>query len=159
GDDWLTADIDMVVLHDPRMRRAQLDALQPTRPLLLTGWTGHGMLVNSAAQRALGLALDQVPAGGWLGRDALGNFDGRAYEYAQWSPRLRLPTRIERLPEVIGRNSAMLLGLGITSIQNMAIGTPLPAFVDAWRGSGTPLRLRAIRTPLGSRPGDAPDHL
>ena len=159
GEQWLTADIDMAVLHDPAMRRAQLDALQPTRPLLLTGWTGHGMLVNSAGQQALGLLLDSVPSGGWLGRDATGKFDGRVYEYAQWSPRVNLPGRPDVLRKVIARDSDMLLKLGITSIQNMAIGTPLPEFIAAWQDSKTPLRVRAIRTPLAKAPGDAPDDL
>ncbi|UNK56480.1 amidohydrolase family protein [Pseudoxanthomonas daejeonensis] len=159
GDGWITADIGMEVLHDPAMRRAQLDALQPTRPLLLTGWTGHGMLVNSAAQKALGLSLEDVPAGGWLGRDASGAFDGRVYEYAQWSPRAGLPARPERLRRVIARDSDALLRLGVTSVQNMAIGTPLPDFIAAWKDTGTPLRLRAIRTPLARAPGQPPDHL
>jgi predicted amidohydrolase YtcJ len=141
------------------MRRAGLDALQPERPVLRTGWTGHGMLVNSAAQHALGLSLDNVPAGGWLGRDSSGAFDGRVYEYAQWSPRAGLPMRPEVLRRVIARDAEMMLKLGVTSVQNMAIGTPLPDFIAAWQATGTPLRLRAIRTPLARRPGDAPDHL
>src|SRR5690606_4686127 len=49
GDVWISADIDIPVLHDPGMRRAQLDALQPTRPMLLTAWTGHGMLEHRRA--------------------------------------------------------------------------------------------------------------
>ena len=159
GDRWISADIGMDALHDPSLRRAGLDALQPERPVLLTGWTGHGMLVNSAAQRVLGLSLDRVPAGGWLGRDASGRFDGRVYEYAQWSPRLRLPARPQRLREVIAGDSDMLLKLGVTSIQNMAIGTPLPEFIAAWQDSRTPLRVRMIRTPLAKTPGDAPDDL
>jgi predicted amidohydrolase YtcJ len=156
GDRWLTADIGMDVLADPTMRRRQLDALQPRRPVLLTGWTGHGMLVNSAALQALGLSTERVPPGGWLGRDASGMADGRVYEYAQWSPRTQLPPRPERLREVIGEDAATLLKLGITSIQNMAIGTSIPDFIAAWRDSGTPLRVRAIRTPLATAPGQPP---
>lgn len=159
GERWITADIDMDALHDPTLRRAGLDALQPDRPVLLTGWTGHGMLVNSAGQRALGLSLNNVPPGGWLGRDATGAFDGRVYEYAQWSPRMRLPVRPQRLREVIAGTSSELLKLGITSIQNMAIGTSLPDFLSAWQDVGTPLRVRVIRTPLALQPGTAPDHL
>ena len=160
GEAWITADIDMAVLGDPAMRRAQLDLLQPTRPVMLTGWTGHGMLVNSAGQKALGLALDAVPAGGWLGRDAAGAFDGRVYEYAQWSPRVGLPAPDPAaLRGSFERASARLLKLGITSIQNMAIGTALPDFIAAWQASGTPLRVRVIRTPLARRPGEAPEHL
>ena len=63
GDRWLTADIGMDVLADPTMRRRQLDALQPRRPVLLTGWTGHGMLVNSAALQALGLSTELLARG------------------------------------------------------------------------------------------------
>jgi predicted amidohydrolase YtcJ len=159
GERWITADIDMDALHDPTLRRAGLDALQPDRPVALTGLTGHGMLVNTAGQRALGLSLDNVPPGGWLGHDATGAFDGRVYEYAQWSPRVRLPARPERLRQVIAGESAALLKLGITSIQNMAIGTSLPDFLAAWQDVGTPLRVRVIRTPLALQPGTAPDHL
>ena len=156
GDRWITADIGMDVLADPSMRRRQLDALQPQRPVVLSGWTGHGALLNSAALRAMGLASGQAPPGGWLGRDARGELDGRAYEYAQWSPRTQLPPRPERLREVIGEDAAALLKLGVTSIQNMAIGTPVPDFVAAWRDSGTPLRVRVIRTPLATVPGQPP---
>ena len=159
GDHWITADIGMDVLADPSMRRRQLDALQPERPVVLTGWTGHGALLNSAALHAMGLSPARVPAGGWLGRDAHGDADGRVYEYAQWSARTQLPPRPDRLREVIAADSTMLLKLGITSIQNMAIGTPLPAFIDAWQDTRTPLRLRAIRTPLALQPGEAPEHL
>lgn len=42
----------------------------------------------------------------------------------------------------------MLLKLGITSIQNMAISTPLPDFIGTWQDTDTPLRVRMIRTPL-----------
>ena len=156
GARWITADIDMEALHDPALRRAGLDALHPERPVLLTGWTGHGALVNSAAQRVLGLTLDDVPAGGWLGRDARGAFDGRVYEYAQWSPRTHLPERPERLREVIATETTGLLKLGITSIQNMAIGTTMSGFIDAWQDTNTLLRLRAIRVPLALRPGQSP---
>ncbi len=159
GDLWITAGIDMDALHDPALRLAGLDALHPHRPVLLTGWTGHGMLVNSAARRALGLSPEDVPAGGWLGRDASGAFDGRVYEYAQWSPRARLPPRPRQLRGIIAAQSETLLKLGITSIQNMAIGSPVPDFVAAWRDTGTLLRVRVIRTPLAKVPGEAPDHL
>ena len=152
---WLTADIGMDVLADPAMRRRQLDALQPTRPVLLTGWTGHGMLANSAALRAMALSPDRVPPGGWLGRDAAGDLDGRVYEYAQWSPRTQLPARPERLREVIAADAGAFLKLGVTSIQNMAIGTPVPDFIAAWQDTGTPLRVRVVRTPMATAPGDA----
>src|SRR5690606_8435703 len=87
-----------------------------------------------------------------------GRFDGRVYEYAQWSPRTGLPAQPAALRERIAAEANALLQLGITSIQNMAIGTPLPELIAAWQEAGTPLRLRAVRTPLARAPGEAPDH-
>ena len=147
-DRWITADIAPALLDEPGLHIAALDALQPRRPVFLTGWTGHGTLMNSAAARALGLDAGQAPPGGWLGRDALGRFDGRAYEYAQWQPVRRLPPRPERLREVLRRDSGELLKLGITSIQNLPMRTALPDYLAAWKDAGSPLRMRVVRVPM-----------
>src|SRR3546814_19036695 len=60
---------------------------------MLASWTGHGAIVNSAAQRALALDLDAPVAGGWYGENDAGEFDGRLYEYAQW--------RLQALPPLL----------------------------------------------------------
>lgn len=54
------------MLDDPRARRAALDAVAPQHPVWLEAGSGHGVIVNSAALRALGIAEDAPdPAGGF----------------------------------------------------------------------------------------------
>src|SRR5690606_27410096 len=84
GDGWITGQVGGQAFADPRLDRRQLDAVQPTRPIMLASWTGHGTILNSAAQRALALDLEAPVAGGWYGENEGGEFDGRLYEYAQW---------------------------------------------------------------------------
>lgn len=147
GDGWITGEIGGSAFADPRLRRARLDALHPTRPVSLGSWTGHGAVINSAAQRALSIDPRAPVAGGWYGRDAAGAFDGRLFEYARWrATRLRDQGDGEATVAAIRGYAQQALALGITSIQNMPTGETPERFLAAWRKAGAPLRLRLIRT-------------
>jgi len=50
---WIVGEIGATVLDDPRATRATLDPITQDRPLILTAWTGHGSIFNTAALRAL----------------------------------------------------------------------------------------------------------
>lgn len=147
GDGWITGDIGGAAFADPRLRRARLDALHPTRPVSLGSWTGHGAVINSAAQRALSIDPQAPIAGGWYGRDATGAFDGRLFEYARWrATRLRSRGDDDATVNAIRDYTQQALALGITSIQNMPTGETPERFLAAWRQADAPLRLRLIRT-------------
>jgi len=144
---WIRSIIGGAIFTDLRWNRARLDRLQPNRPVILLGFTGHGMLLNSAAMRLLGVKPDVEVPGGWYGRDAEGEFDGRVHEYAQHRIYARLPREgdaadIERLQAYATEASQ----LGITSVQSMN-WLPLKTFVDDWQRAGAPQRMRAIRWP------------
>ena len=101
GDGWLSASIGAQLFNDPGFSIAALDALQRTRPVILMAMTGHGTIVNSAAQRRLKIDPTAPVPGGWYGKDTEGHFDGRLYEYTQWrmravQPRRPTPTRSRR---------------------------------------------------------------
>jgi len=157
GDGWLSASIGAKVLEDPGFTIASLDALQPTRPVILMAMTGHGTMVNSAARRTLGLDPGAPVPGGWYGKDADGNFDGRLYEYAQWRMRATQPP----LPDAaevaaIQAHARDALKAGTTSLQVMAM-LPATRFVALWQQSGMPQRLRLIRLPIPAAFGDPVD--
>jgi hypothetical protein len=149
GDEsWIRGTIAAQVFTDLSWNTARLDALQPTRPVVLSVVTGHGLLLNSAAIRALEVDPSVPVAGGWYGRDAAGGFDGRLFEYAGWKAARQYPRSPDATHVGWLRNYGEAASkAGITSLQNFS-WTPLPQFLDLWRQSGAPQRLRAIRWPL-----------
>src|SRR5690606_6636020 len=48
GEGWITGQVGGQAFADPRLDRRHLDAVQPTRPVMLASWTGHGTILNSA---------------------------------------------------------------------------------------------------------------
>lgn len=148
GDGWITGQIGGLAFADPRLDRERLDALQPERPVMLASWSGHGTILNSAAQRALSLDLDAPVAGGWHGKDADGEFDGRLYEYAQWRLRtLQPPLPDETVIAALRGYTGQALRHGTTSLQAMAMMPPR-RFLSLWQRSQAPQHLRLIRLPL-----------
>ena len=80
-------------------------------------WTGHQVILNSAALRLYNILDNQPdPPGGSYGRDASGRLDGRLYEYAV---RLSLPVDEDRQRDVWREIAGQLAAFGITSVQNM----------------------------------------
>jgi predicted amidohydrolase YtcJ len=149
---WLRGEIGVRVLDDPAAARATLDPITPNHPVLLTGWTGHGGLLNTAALRALGVADDEPdPPGGWFGRvRGTAQLSGIAHEYALFRLERRLGERVPRADaETSVRHYVQeALKLGITSVQDMGTSVTAPALADLLRAAGAPLRWRVIRFPL-----------
>jgi predicted amidohydrolase YtcJ len=88
---WLRTDVGMRLLGDPAARRDALDSVAPRHPVSLEAAWGHGMILNTAALRALRIpeaAAD--PLGGSYERDADGRLTGRLDEYARWDAQRRL---------------------------------------------------------------------
>jgi predicted amidohydrolase YtcJ len=145
---WLRARIGPRVLADPAVDRAALDRIAPGHPVMLHGWWGHGMLLNSAALRALGID-DAVadPFGGWYGRDASGRLTGRLDEYAAWDAQRRLAA-LQPDSALVADLRAFAdssLRLGVTSVQDMA-GSFSPAqTLRVFRAARLPIRVRLIR--------------
>jgi len=114
----LTASIGSRVLEDRTVNRDALDAISASRPIRLNVWTGHGVILNSAALRLYNIRDDQRdPPGGRYGRDANGRLDGRLDEYAGF--RLSLLVDENRQREVWQGIARQLAAFGITSVQNM----------------------------------------
>jgi len=146
---WLRGEIGVRVLDDPAATRATLDLITPSHPVLLTGWTGHGGLLNTAALRALGVADDEPdPRGGWFGRvRGTSQVSGIAHEYALFRLERRLGERVPRADAAANVRHYVqeALKLGITSVQDMGTSVTAPALADLLREAGGPLRWRVMR--------------
>jgi len=143
GQGWLHGVIGPLVVNDPRNWRQALDAVAPARPVMLRPWWGHGMVLNSAALRELGIDETTAdPPGGWYGRAADGRLDGRVREAAE----LMLIRRLAALQtpaeaaEAYRRNGELYLGWGVTSYHLMAHNQSLPDALEALKASGTALK-------------------
>ena len=149
---WLRGEIGARVLDDPSATRATLDPITPNHPVLLTAFTGHGGLLNTAALRALGVADEEPdPPGGWFGRTrGTPQISGVAHEYALWRLERRLGERVARADAVanVRRYVQEALKLGITSVQDMGTALAAPRLADLLREAGAPLRWRVIRFSL-----------
>jgi predicted amidohydrolase YtcJ len=149
------------VLGNPRATRTTLDSIAAEHPVMLQSWTEHGVIVNTAALRTLGVRDDEPdPQGGRFARTSDGHtLAGLAEEAAD---RL-LFQRLARPPDTAARVRAfqefarMAASFGITSVQAM---TPYPP--DAVRTllaeAQLPVRVRLIDFPVAAistwhRPG------
>jgi predicted amidohydrolase YtcJ len=143
----MTAIIGPGVLNDPTMTRAGLDKLAPGRKVLLREFTGHAIILSSAALAAINIPdNDEDPVGGWYERDSSGKINGKLHEYAAYDAmrRIAMSTPDIDATQQLADYGSQALRLGITSIQNMSFVTRA-RFVQLAKASHFPLRVRVIR--------------
>lgn len=138
------------IINNPNITGRTLDNMAVNRRIILTSFTGHGMILSSAARILLGVADDAPdPEGGWFGRDADGKVNGRAFEYAQYPLERRFfdlatDDEVAQVVEAFGQE---LLRFGITSIQAMPLLSE-ERFIQAYNTARIPVRLRVMDLPL-----------
>ena len=147
----LQVEIGAQVLDDPAVTRAWLDARVPNRPVMLHAYTGHGLILNSAALVLLAVNESiQNPEGGRFERDASGRLNGRVEEYAEQLLWRRLTARVPAAdaPDAYVRFARDAVGLGITSVQEMGLGDRQAKVVADLLKADPPIRWRALRFPM-----------
>ncbi len=112
------------LLDDPRVTRAALDELAPEHPVILSTWTGHSAILNSAAFKMLGVQENEPdPIGGRYVRASNGTLTGLVLEFAQFRLHRRLSELAsdEKALEETRRFLSQAMQYGITSVQLMSI--------------------------------------
>ena len=147
---WIVGEVGGAVIDDPRATRATLDPLTPDRPLVLSSWTGHGAIHNTAALKALGVSeTEPDPPGGWFGR-ADGKLTGLAHEYADYVLSQRLTMLPDRAAQVKAMQAfaAEVVSYGITSVQAMMTAFPAAEAAPWIASANLPVRMRLIDFPM-----------
>ncbi|MGH7789645.1 MAG: amidohydrolase [Candidatus Binatia bacterium] len=143
--------IGATVLDDPTATRFLLDGIAPQNPVVMQGFTGHGMLFNTALMDRLGVAADQPdPPGGFFVRDPdTGIISGVAHEYAQFiMERQYIAQQSEAAAIAVYRiMDQVFASQGITSVQLMA-GQPTLQLARLLAAADPKLRWRIIRMPM-----------
>jgi predicted amidohydrolase YtcJ len=154
---WLATTVGGRALDEPTAARAALDEVAPAHPVWITGWSGHGALLNTAGLRAAGLLDAPDPPGGWQTRDADARPTGRVDEYALLGAarRLALAAGPAATLAAARAHGAESVRLGITTVQDMATGyTPTVARALAASGAMR-VRHRILRFPMTDGAGRA----
>lgn len=153
---WIRGTIGARLLADSTARRGALDLAAPRHPVLLRVPWGHGMLVNSAALRTVGIPEGTPdPLGGAYERDRTGRLTGSLVEYAGWRV-FRLANRA--LPDsvivrALQREAQTRLEWGVTSLQNMADAFEPAQTIRVLRAARLPQRVRVVRWPMAGAGG------
>lgn len=118
--------------------REQLDAVTGGRPALLRSFDCHGAWTNSAALELAGVDRDTPdPEHGFFVRDASGAPTGMLEERAVAEVMAFVPPEtMEDHTQALVRANGVLLGLGITSVQDAIVGGGLgiPDQIPAYQG-------------------------
>lgn len=136
---------------DVSVTREALDRIAPTHPVVLTTFTGHACILNSAALTRFGIGEDQADLPGTrFERGADGELTGVLREYARMIIRRKLAEQTNDADGIkqIRGDLADALRLGITSIQDMANVIPPERVVRLLQQAQMPVRVRVIRMPL-----------
>lgn len=143
------------VLSDPAARRPALDLIAPAHPVEVQAWSGHGLILNSAALSAAGLADSTPdPLGGRFERDRSGRLTGLLEEYAAYSVWSRMAVQTDSaVRAAFAARADEAIRLGITSIQNMSTGLDPAVLGRVLDSLGAPIRVRIIRLPTTSATG------
>jgi predicted amidohydrolase YtcJ len=153
---FLAATIGTAVFRDTTVDRARLDGAAPSHPVILTTFTGHAAILNSAALNKLGISENEAdPLGGRYERTSDGKLSGVLREYAT----VRLSRRIGDLTsdkDAIAELRDTLADSaerGITTLQIMSEKMAPGRYVDLSKQVPNSIRLRIMRMPMTSASG------
>ncbi len=148
--------IGPALFKDVSVTREALDRVAPKHPVVLTTFTGHACILNSAALRRFGIGEDHTDFPGTrFERSADGKLTGVLREYARMIVRRKLAEQTsdgDGVRELRGDlNDA--LKFGITTIQDMANVIPPERIVRLLKDAQAPLRVRVMRMPMTTTVG------
>lgn len=147
---FIYGDIGPTIFHDVTVDRSALDELSRDHPVILTTFTGHAGILNSAALAAANVSEKEPdPLGGRFERSADGRLNGILREYAKFDFDRRLADRvpddqaISQLRDTL--NAAAKFG--ITSLQDMSNIMSPGRCVALLEKIPVTIRVRVIRMP------------
>ena len=128
------------------LARADLDAMLPGRPLLLTGSDGHTAWANSAALKLARIgAATKDPVGGHIERDRTGEPTGTLRDTAAEMAQPAVPAAsLEHEAAQLARALDSMRAVGITSVQDAAIDDHgMQIYKQLYDGRRLNMRVRA----------------
>ena len=147
---FLSATIGTAIFQDTTVNRASLDLVAPNHPVVLTTFTGHASILNSAALLKLGIGENEPdPLGGRYERSQDGRLSGVLREYASVRVSRGLADLTSDKDAIVELRETLADAAehGITTLQVMAEKMTPARYVDLLKQVPTPLRVRIMRMP------------
>jgi len=121
---WLSTDFPTSLIDDENFNRYTLDKIAPEHPVWLRNFTGHAILLNSAAINTLDVDKKYKNINDKsVGRFPDGNLNGKFFEYSNWNlnQQLSADTPDSVIIKDVNNFSYGVLKYGITSVQTMPV--------------------------------------
>lgn len=152
---WIRATINPDLFEDRRARRFALDSIAPKHPVLLSGWTGHGEIMNSLALRFAGFNEQSVLAGGPIHKTPDGTLTGHVDEYAGFLLGFLLSAdySTDRVAGEMRNFHKSTTMWGVTTMQNMCSGFTPERAQEVYGSATFPCRTRLIAFPATDKQG------
>ena len=148
---FIYGDIGPTIFHDVSVDRAALDKVSLDHPVILTTFTGHGAIVNSAALAAAKIAENQPdPLGGRYEHFSDGRLSGVLREYAVFGFNRTLANQVPDAAAVSQLRDTLnqAARFGITTIQDMSDAMPPERCVALLEKIPTSIRELTDRNPI-----------
>lgn len=151
----IRSEINPDLLEDTRARRKALDSIAPDNPVILSAWTGHGKICNSAALQLLGFDENTSFVAGKLQKDEAGRLNGIIDEYACYIVNSILVEKLskEDIVKDLKTYYDEILAFGITSNQVMASQMSAKKFQQVFTENDFGVRNRLIAFPMTNNNG------
>src|ERR1700691_2088819 len=153
---FLTAPIGTAIFRDPTVDRASLDLAAPNHPVILTTFTGHASILNSAALAKLGIGENEPdPLGGRYEHSQDGKLSGVLREYASVRVSRGLADLTSDKDAIVELRQTLADAAehGITTLQAMSEKMPPTRYVDLLKQVPTSIRVRIMRMPMTTSSG------
>lgn len=157
---FIYGDIGPAIFHDVTVDRTALDELSRDHPVILTTFTGHAGIVNSAALAAASITESEPdPVGGRFERSADGRLTGILREYAKFDFDRKLADLVpdEQAISQLRDTLNAAAKFGITSLQDMSNIMPPARCVALLEKIPVTIRVRVMRMPT-TTPGGRDTH-
>jgi predicted amidohydrolase YtcJ len=143
---FIMTSISPDLLDDKAVRRRTLDSLAPQNPVMLSAWTGHGKIMNSAALKFFGIEGHSKFLGGRVDKVANQQLTGILDEYANYRMAPILASKIEqaKIIEDLKTYYQQTVTLGITTIQNMCTQMFANETINIYTSQRFPCRVRLM---------------
>jgi predicted amidohydrolase YtcJ len=153
---FLSATIGTAIFQDTTVDRASLDLVAPNHPVILTTFTGHASILNSAALLKLGIGENEPdPLGGRYERSQDGRLSGVLREYASVESVVGFADLTSDKDAIVELRETLADAAehGITTLQVMSEKMTPARYVDLLKQVPTPLRVRIMRMPMTTSSG------